>query len=109
MSYERTIQSLEGDLKSHRNSEEVNQELRRELNSKRHAKSLCYKYIGEEAVERMKEKKSLDDTHELEDWEDINCLPVSSVGQDKARHLIANAVKFAERVGYRVEYMIHHK
>lgn len=106
MSYERVIESLKGKYKS---LPDERQEISRELNSKRHAKSLCYRYIGEEAVQRMKEKRSLDDTHELESWEDINALPISSIGKDKARHLIANAVKFAETVGYRVEYLIHEK
>lgn len=106
MLYEREIQSLEGELKSHRNSEKVNQELNYQLNSKRHAKSLCYSHIGQETVQRMKEGKSLDDIHELEDWEDIKALPMSSISKNKARGLIANAVKIAERVGYRVEYLI---
>ena len=67
MSYERTIESLKGKYKS---LPDERQEISRELNSKRHAKSLCYKYIGEETVARMKEKRSLDDTHELDSWED---------------------------------------
>lgn len=109
MLYEREIQSLEGEIKSHRNSEQVNQELSYQLNSKRHAKSLCYQYIGQEAVQRMKEGKSLDDIHELEEWEDIKAFPISSISKDKARGLIANAVKIAERVGYRVEYLVKEK
>ncbi len=109
MGYERDIKSLMGEIKSHRNSDEYNAQLNRDLNSKRHAKSLCYSYIGQEAVERMKEGISLDDIHELEDWEDIKALPTTSISKYKARGLIANAVKIAERVGYRVEYLIKEK
>lgn len=79
-------------------------------NQLRHAIALCQKYIAQEVEERImkdKEGRSLDDTNELDDWEFIKYLPVRAISKDKARALMSNAVNFAERVGYRVEYMLH--
>ncbi len=78
-----------------------------EANRLKHAISLVHKYIAQEVITRAREGKSLDDIHELEEWENIKFLPVRAIQEDTARGFVANAVKFAERVGYRVTYEIH--